>query len=63
VKKVRLQTLRGDFEKLKMEEDETIAKYFDRIIAISNEMRLNREDMSDTKTTEEILNIVLRLPN
>ena len=43
MKKVRLQTLWGDFEKLKMEEDETIVKYFDRIISISNQMRLNKK--------------------
>jgi len=42
-----------------MEEDETIAKYFDQVITISNQMRLNEEDMSDTKTVEKIPKTVL----
>ena len=39
--------------------EEAIAKYFDRIIATSNQMRLNKENMSDTKIVEKILRTVL----
>ena len=45
--------------KLKIDEDETIAKYFEQVIAISNQMRLNGEDMSYTKIIEKILRTVL----
>lgn len=55
VKRSLLNSLRREFEVLAMKNDETITEYFARVMAISNKMRSNGEDMLDSRIVEKIL--------
>ncbi|XP_071705208.1 uncharacterized protein [Rutidosis leptorrhynchoides] len=55
VKKSLLNSLRREFEVLAMKGDESIAEYFARVMAVSNKMRSNGEDMPDKKIVEKIM--------
>ena len=55
VKRSLLQTLRRDFEVIVMNNDESIDDYFKRVMTVSNQMRSNGEEMSDSKIVEKIL--------
>ncbi|KAL2232747.1 UNVERIFIED_CONTAM: hypothetical protein Sindi_1454700 [Sesamum indicum] len=54
VKKTLLNSLRREFEVLSMRKDEIINEYFAKVMTISNKMRSNGEDMSDSKIVQKI---------
>ncbi|KAK9167234.1 hypothetical protein Scep_002425 [Stephania cephalantha] len=54
-KKVRLQTLRRQFELIEMDESEDIEKYTNRVQTIVNQLKMNGEDVADLDVNEKIL--------
>lgn len=55
VKRAQLQSLRCDFEVLRMKEGESVNAYFARVLSIANKMKAHGENMSETMITEKIL--------
>ena len=60
VKAVRLQTLRCEFDNLKMKESETVEDFYNRVITMVNQMRLNGESLDDKRVVEKILRSLTR---
>ncbi|KAK2981492.1 hypothetical protein RJ640_012249 [Escallonia rubra] len=55
VKKVRLQSLQGEFECLQMKDSETIIDYISRVLSVVNNLKKNTEEMEDSQGVEKIL--------
>ncbi|RDY04875.1 hypothetical protein CR513_11344, partial [Mucuna pruriens] len=55
VKKVHLQTLRGEFESLRMKESESISNFDNRVMMVVNQMKRYEENMKDIHVVENII--------
>ncbi|XP_071713513.1 uncharacterized protein [Rutidosis leptorrhynchoides] len=55
VKQVRLQTLCGELEAMKMKETEGVSEYITRVQTVANQLKRNGETLSDTRIIEKIM--------
>jgi len=55
VKQVRLQTLRGELESMKMMESESVSAYITCVQTVVNQLNRNDETMTDARHVEKIL--------
>nr|KYP66215.1 Putative disease resistance protein RGA4 [Cajanus cajan] len=55
VRQIRLQTLRGEFECLKMEDKEQVSEYITRVEKVANQLGRNGESMPASRIVEKIL--------
>ena len=52
---MRLQTLRGKLERMKMKESENVSDYITRVQTVANQLNRNGEMLPETRVVEKIL--------
>nr|KYP75185.1 hypothetical protein KK1_007889 [Cajanus cajan] len=55
VRQIRLQTLRGEFENLKMEDREPITEFVSRVQKVTNQLMRSGEPVPENRIVEKIL--------
>jgi hypothetical protein len=55
VRRVRLQTLQGEFKALHMKDGELVSDYFSRLLVIVNGLKRNNEKLDDIRVVEKVL--------
>ncbi|XP_077230201.1 uncharacterized protein LOC143863422 [Tasmannia lanceolata] len=60
VKLVRLQTLRCEFDALRMKDSESVEDFYNRVISLVNQLRVNGEYIQDRRIVEKILRRLTR---
>ena len=55
VKQVRLQTLHGELESMKMKESKNVYDYITRVQTVANQLNRNGEMLLETRVVEKIL--------
>ncbi|KAL4561334.1 hypothetical protein LXL04_033498 [Taraxacum kok-saghyz] len=60
VKIVKLQTLRCEFDALRMKDAETMEDYYNKIILLLNQLRLNGDNIEDKRVIEKMLRSLTR---
>ena len=55
VKQVRLLTLRGELESIKMKESESVSNYITHVQTVVNQLNRNGEMLTETRVEEKIL--------
>ena len=58
VKQVRLQTLCGELESVKMKESESVSDYIMRVQTVVNQLNQNREMLTEMRVVEKILRLL-----
>jgi hypothetical protein len=58
MRKIRLQKLHGDFEKLHMLKSKNISEYFARELVMYNQMKRYEDKMEETYVVEKILRLL-----
>ena len=59
IKQVRLQTLKRDFENLKMKEEEHVGDYCVRVKSCVDKMKIHGEEISNEVIMKKVLRILL----
>jgi len=60
VNMVRLQTLHSEFDTLKMKDSEPIEDYFNWVVSIVNQLKVNDEKIENQRIVEKILRSLTR---